>query len=556
MAVAALSDAATVCGTGPEPAHLFVLVHGLWGGPNHMLTIDRCLHLALPEASAEHICTIRPTSFRFWKTYDGLDYNLRRVIAEIFYEMETLLEKNNYKVTKISFVGYSLGGLIARYVVGLLYEMGFFEKVEPVFFTTFATPHVGVEFFKNNFFDRTANRMGPYLFGKSGRQLFVADSEKVLVEMANPKGCFFRGLKLFQVHIALANVFNDRTVAFYTSYIAEYAPFDQWDAVKIKYLKDMPHLRVGRSRVQPKFVDLLRSHLVELPASFKGNVQEETLVFRANPYIRVLVIVVGATILLPTWIPLVLISSLGASIYSMIKVRVISSPDIRAHWKRVEDSVCGTGPVDAQDAQNGQDRREQRRNSMKHETFRGDTSNLTENTMENILYAEERLSGNAGRLEDDEDHEETETGDLQALQPTDEVEDDADEPLVDENATLFAKFKRNPKKKIVEVDYALNDESVAAHLPALRNPDYLKFPLFSEKARLTMRLEKQYIIDQLNTLGWIKIPVLYDLFNSHDGIVARRGERTSPKGTSSIYLWASILRRHMKGEKGDKILAA
>lgn len=526
-----------------------------------MLTIDRCLHSALPKASEEHICTIRPTSFRFWKSYDGLDLNLRRVIAEIFYEMETLLERNNYKVTKISFVGYSLGGLIARYVVGVLYEMGLFNQVEPVFFTTFATPHVGVEFFKDNFFDRTANRMGPYLFGKSGRQLFVSDSDKVLVEMAKPEGRYFRGLKLFQVHIALANVSNDRTVAFYTSYIAEYAPFDQWNAVKIKYFKDMPHLRVGRSRVRPKFVDLQRSHLVDQPASFKGNFQEETLVFRANPYIRAFVIVVGATLLLPTWIPLVLVGSLGASIYSMVKVRVIPAPNIEAHWKRVEDSVFGARPVDAQDAQDGQNRREQRRNSMKQETFRGDTSNLTENTMENILYAEERLSGNTAHLEEDEDHEEAEIGENSdhTQQPADEAEGDADEaegdtdePLVDENATLFTKFKKSPKKKIVEVDYALNDESVGVHLPALKESDYLRFPLFTEKSRLKMRPEKQYIIDQLNTLGWIKIPVLYDLFNSHDGIVARRGERTSPKGTSTIYLWASILRRHLKGEKGNE----
>ena len=59
-------------------------------------------------------------------------------------------------ITKFSLVGYSLGiphfspqvyeagGLISRYVIGLLYARGVFEKMQPVNFTTFATPHLGI----------------------------------------------------------------------------------------------------------------------------------------------------------------------------------------------------------------------------------------------------------------------------------------------------------------------------------------------------------------------------------------------------------------------------
>ena len=80
--------------------------------------------------------------------------------------------------------------MLSRYVIGLLNDLKFFDKVKPVFFTTFATPHVGIQFFNDNIFDITANRLGPYLFGKSGGQLFISDYDKILVTMADPNEKF------------------------------------------------------------------------------------------------------------------------------------------------------------------------------------------------------------------------------------------------------------------------------------------------------------------------------------------------------------------------------
>lgn len=69
------------------------------------------------------------------------------------------------RVTRLSVTGYSLGGLIARYVVGwvspsclsfhtgltdssshqsVLHQRGFFHDVEPINFNTIATPHIGM----------------------------------------------------------------------------------------------------------------------------------------------------------------------------------------------------------------------------------------------------------------------------------------------------------------------------------------------------------------------------------------------------------------------------
>lgn len=45
--------------------------------------------------------------------------------------MEKLIGEGQ-NIKKLSIVGYSLGGLIARYAIGLLYSKGWFDKLEPV----------------------------------------------------------------------------------------------------------------------------------------------------------------------------------------------------------------------------------------------------------------------------------------------------------------------------------------------------------------------------------------------------------------------------------------
>ena len=92
---------------------------------------------------------------------------MQKIIADIFYEIESLKQNNDLEVTKISIIGYSLGGLISRYVIGLLNELDFFEKIEPIF-SVHLPHHTWESIFNDNIFDAVANRLGPYLFGKSG----------------------------------------------------------------------------------------------------------------------------------------------------------------------------------------------------------------------------------------------------------------------------------------------------------------------------------------------------------------------------------------------------
>ncbi len=75
-------------------------------------------------------------------TYDGVDTGGERVANEVEQKLEELA-RDGHEIKKISFIGYSLGGVISRYAIGLLYHRGLFERIQPVNFTTFATPHLG-----------------------------------------------------------------------------------------------------------------------------------------------------------------------------------------------------------------------------------------------------------------------------------------------------------------------------------------------------------------------------------------------------------------------------
>lgn len=62
-------------------------------------------------------------------TYDGIERGGERVCAEIEDELRTIENKGG-KITKLSIIGYSLGGLVARYATGLLYAKGVLNKLE------------------------------------------------------------------------------------------------------------------------------------------------------------------------------------------------------------------------------------------------------------------------------------------------------------------------------------------------------------------------------------------------------------------------------------------
>lgn len=62
-------------------------------------------------------------------TYDGIELGGERVCVEIEEELEAIRGRGG-RITKLSVVGYSLGGLVARYAIGLLHAKGALDDLE------------------------------------------------------------------------------------------------------------------------------------------------------------------------------------------------------------------------------------------------------------------------------------------------------------------------------------------------------------------------------------------------------------------------------------------
>lgn len=185
-----------------------------------------------------HVLVTKSNSNSF--TYDGIELGGERTANEVEEEIKKLEEGGN-KITKISIVGYSLGGLVARYVVGLLYSKGYFDRIQPVNFTTFATPHLGVRSPLLGPHNYLWNVLGARTLSTSGRQLFTVDSFRdtgrpLLTILADPNSVFIRGLAQFKHRTLYSNIVNDRSVVYYTSCITYKDPFVNIDAVDLQPL--------------------------------------------------------------------------------------------------------------------------------------------------------------------------------------------------------------------------------------------------------------------------------------------------------------------------------
>jgi len=174
-------------------------------------------------------------------TYDGIETGAERVTREIEEVLEEL-ERKGDKIAKISIIGYSLGGLVGRYTVGLLQARGLFDRLQPMNFTTFATPHLGIRTPLLGWRNHIWNVIGARTLSVSGHQLFLIDSFRdtgrpLLSVMADANSTFISGLKRFHHRSLYSNIINDRSVTFYTSYISRHDPFVDLQAVDIHYLR-------------------------------------------------------------------------------------------------------------------------------------------------------------------------------------------------------------------------------------------------------------------------------------------------------------------------------
>ncbi|CEI67245.1 hypothetical protein FVEN_g5846 [Fusarium venenatum] len=228
-----------VTGGSVNATHLCVLVHGLWGNPSHLRNVAKSLRDKYSEDEL-YILLAKQNSGN--NTYDGIETGGERVCAEIEDELKEI-ERKGGKITKLSIAGYSLGGLVSRYAVGLLYAKGVLDHLECMNFTTFASPHLGVRTPLKGWLSNIYNVLGARTLSKSGRQLFTIDNFRdtnrpLLALLADPDSIFMSGLKKFKRRTLYTNIVNDRSVVHYTSGITKTDPYTDLENVKLNYLKD------------------------------------------------------------------------------------------------------------------------------------------------------------------------------------------------------------------------------------------------------------------------------------------------------------------------------
>lgn len=230
--------------------HLVALVHGIRGNPSHMSYIGEQIERnCKPKDPNDKIIVLNTVCQSGDLTYDGIDVNGKRISDEILEKVKEL-QATGESVTKFSLIGYSLGGLAARYALGVLYHDDFFKTVQPVHFVTFSTPHVGVRNAGTTLSSKLYNFIGPFAVPSVGPQLFFTDRKVVggkeylplLQWMTHPSSKFFKALELFKHKTLYANAINDLRTSWYTSFVSALDPFDSMvnetlSAYSLKYVK-------------------------------------------------------------------------------------------------------------------------------------------------------------------------------------------------------------------------------------------------------------------------------------------------------------------------------
>ncbi|XP_024009032.1 putative lipase ROG1 isoform X2 [Eutrema salsugineum] len=236
-------------GERAEPTHLVVMVNGLIGSAQNWRFAAKQMLKKYPQDLVVHCSKSNHST----QTFDGVDVMGERLAEEV-----RSVIKRHPSLQKISFVGHSLGGLIARYAVARLYEQECPEELsqnsddigqeriaglEPVYFITFATPHLGSRghkqvplFSGSHTLERLATHMS-WCLGKTGKHLFLADGDDgkppLLLRMVSDRRNlkFISALRCFKRRIAYANTSFDHLVG--------------WSTSSIRHHNELPKLQRG-----------------------------------------------------------------------------------------------------------------------------------------------------------------------------------------------------------------------------------------------------------------------------------------------------------------------
>ena len=193
------------------PSHVFVLLAGFLGSSRDVAVIGQQIRQRFGRAAL----LFTPRSFSGHATLSGIDVCAAHVLAEL-----QPLCAAHASLRAISLVSYSMGGLVARYLAGLL-QLRAFLGLTPLNLVTLACPHLGMPVADE---PASSARLLPLLSrffgGRTGSQIALTDRLCLLRLMAHPRSVFAAGLAAFERRALYANAESDRAVSFASAFIA------------------------------------------------------------------------------------------------------------------------------------------------------------------------------------------------------------------------------------------------------------------------------------------------------------------------------------------------
>ena len=215
--------------TPPDNLHLIVTAHGLWQPPYHMdFWRDTFLQ------NLDNTIVFNSISNSLQRSTCGIATTGQRMANEITDFIKT--HQNTSKITKISFLSYSAGGIWAHYAATALFNQGLFNTIQPQFFITIATPNLGVYYQPSHtthfflfriFHNCLIGNCSGCIGGRTLEDLIFADDpdDPILLQMSRNNNAFGKCLQLFNERISYGNTRNDFSVPFESSMMAMYNPY-------------------------------------------------------------------------------------------------------------------------------------------------------------------------------------------------------------------------------------------------------------------------------------------------------------------------------------------
>ncbi|GAA0150711.1 hypothetical protein LIER_09588 [Lithospermum erythrorhizon] len=260
-------------GKDHAPSHLIIMVNGIIGSAENWKYAAKQFAKAYPDDVLVHCSDANSNML----TFDGVDVMGNRLANEVLSVVQ-----RHPNLEKISIIGHSLGGVVARYAIARLYEeekskqvsqngpckvdgsdpsclkeepMRKIAGLEPVSFITSATPHLGssghkqVPMFCGLYTLEKVASGTSALLGRTGKHLFLTDSDDgkppLLLRMANDTEDlkFISALRSFKRRVAYANARFDNLVG--------------WSTSSLRRRSELPKLRnLSRNNKYPHIVNI------------------------------------------------------------------------------------------------------------------------------------------------------------------------------------------------------------------------------------------------------------------------------------------------------------